>query len=348
MENIRQIYGPELAEVIRRMMPGIDHEGRIELFRTFCDTLGRYFLENGVFALAAYEIAEEAGLHVTPVHFYSPLASRDEVKAQSACDLFGSEFGLRFDRQAQHEFLKSHVLPFLPELTDVPIADPATSGRFFWSNGMFSVQDAVTLYGIIRAMQPKQVLEVGSGYSTLLAAMAAARNGSTSVTCIEPFPTGFWNRHLRQAEGYTLIEQIVQDVPIETFQALRSGDILFLDSSHVVKPGSDVEHLIFRVLPVLAPGVIVHFHDIFLPKGYVDHFYLAQHRHWNENYVLAAFLANNRDWEVLVANAFIADDGTGQLLADLAQALAGGDPGCAAGLFTYLGGGSLWLRRRQP
>ncbi|MDQ1301866.1 MAG: hypothetical protein QG637_1788 [Chloroflexota bacterium] len=336
----------EMAAVLHRSFPLISHEGRLTLMRTFCDTLGRYALENGVFQLDAYEIAEQAGLHLLAAHYYSPIARLDEVRAQSGRELFDDSFGLPMDRQAQLRFLDAHVFPHLHELTSVTVGDPGTPGRYFWSNGMYGVQDACTYYGIVRSFQPRQVLEVGSGFSTLVAAMAASRNAATTVTCIEPFPVEFFSRHLRQADGYELIEKMVQDVPLEVFHRLEANDILFLDSSHVVKPGSDVEYLIYRVLPALRPGVLVHFHDIFLPRGYLDYYYVTEHRHWNENFILAAYLARNPDWEILAANAFLADYGAGDLLCDYARAVSPGDAAREADVMRFCGGGGIWLRRR--
>ena len=128
-----------------------------------------------------------------------------------------------------------------------------------------------------------------------------------------------------------IIRAPVQDVPLETFQDLGENDILFIDSSHVAKVGSDLTHLIFRVLPCLAPGVLVHFHDIFWPFEYPRE-WLIEGRAWNESYFLRAFLAYNNTFEMLYFNSYMAE----RHQTDVAEHL----PLCLCNP-----GGSLWIRR---
>jgi hypothetical protein len=137
----------------------------------------------------------------------------------------------------------------------------------------------------------------------------------------------------------------VQQVALDLFTSLQPNDILFIDSSHVAKPGSDVEFLFFEVLPRIAPGVLVHVHDIFLPRGYTNHYYLEQNRHWNENYLLGALLLENPRWQVEIANAFVAGFGNNAALEAMVAALAGEDAAKRQALAGVAGGGSLWLRR---
>jgi predicted O-methyltransferase YrrM len=334
---------PALAATFTRAFPHCNHEERIALFEAMLPAFAAYMNANGLFARAAHEIAAGAGLTVMPLHYYSPVATRAEIEANVGRTLSTPLAAEKFDHAAQLARLQA-LLPHATELHDVPMAPPAEGG-FHWTNGMFGPQDAFTYYALIRQYRPARVLEVGAGFSTLVAARAAAMNGATQVTCIEPYPTDTHNRHLRAEAGFRLIETPVQQVPLELFTSLAANDILFIDSSHVAKPGSDVEFLFFEVLPRIAPDVLVHVHDIFLPRGYTNHYYIEQDRHWNENYLLGALLLENPRWQVEIANAFVAGFGQGPALDAVVAALAGGNADKHAALFPAAGGGSLWLRR---
>lgn len=316
---------------------------RIAAFETFCKTLGREYLTDYQFMLSAYEIAERNGLNILPVSYYSPVATAADINAADNADLFGGDFGVNLDRAVQYRLLLERVIPFGSELIGIPEKN-APQGSFSWKNGMFPLQDAFTYYGLVRFHNPQQVLEVGSGFSTLIAAHAAEKNGSTRVRCIEPYPTDFHNKHLRDQVGFSLIEKRVQDVPLDVFSELAPGDILFIDSSHIVRPGSDLEYLVFRVLPVVKPGVIVHIHDMFIPKGYAKPYYTACKWHFNENYLVAALLADNPKWEVLLANAYLGE--VGLMLDTLTRAVCRNEEEYNL-LRGTAGGSSLWLRKRQ-
>jgi methyltransferase family protein len=335
-----------LAPLIERLYPSMNYEDRVALVGAFARTAAPYMHANGSFYSAGYESAEKAGMHLLPVHFYSPLATRDEVVARSGKKLVARGTTLGFDLDAQIEFFDRHIAPFLSELADVPFETPYTAGDFFWANQMYAPQDAAVYYGMIRSFNPSQIIEVGSGYSTLVAVKAAQiRDDPTSITCVEPFPTQFFNKHLRTEKGINLVEKPVQEIKIEQFRRLGKNDILFIDSSHVVKPGSDVEYILYRILPILKSGVIVHIHDIFLPRGYRDSFYLVDKRHWNENYIVGAFLMGNNEWEVLIANAFAAEFGQGDILRKLAVGIGGKKRKLQAQIRKIAGGGSIWIRR---
>lgn len=175
--------------------------------------------------------------------------------------------------------------------------------RYDPANDQFPPHDAAVLYGMVRHLRPRRMVEVGCGWSTTVAA-AAIRDGDvgTALTCIEPYPRAF----LRDmADVLTLREAKVEHVPLEVFDALEAGDVCFIDSSHVVKTGSDVVHLFLEVLPRLARGVVVHVHDIFIPEDYPEG-WVRNGFNWNEQYLLQAFLAGHASAEVLVANHWLA------------------------------------------
>src|SRR5690606_1476141 len=149
----------------------------------------------------------------------------------------------------------------------------------------FPPHDAHALYTLLRLVRPKQIVEVGSGWSTTVT-LAAIADGSldTSVTCIEPYPRPFLRELASGPVGPTLREERLETAPLEVFEALGSGDVCFIDSSHVAKTGSDVVHAMLTVIPRLAPGVIVHVHDIFIPEDYPEG-WVRSGFNWNEQYL---------------------------------------------------------------
>jgi predicted O-methyltransferase YrrM len=330
-----------LVQHIDEAAPSLSHEDAIAVFGAFCRNIEKRYREDNKFFLEAWTTAERHGLQLLAAHYYSPIATADEVLAGDGKAIFDDSFGIRLNADEQLEYLLQNILPHARELQDVPFA-AAGPGDFSWTNGMFDPQDSTTYYGMIRQHKPRRVMEVGSGFSTLVASMAARANRSTKVQCIEPYPTEFFNRHLTQQDGYGLIRERVQDVGPDIFRELEPGDILFIDSSHVVKPSSDVEYLIFKVLPVLRPGVFVHFHDIFMPRGYHPSYYLTHHWYWNENYVLAAFLSGNPGWKLLLANNFLGYHGGSD---QIARAVAKNEERYQQ-VRPRTGGSSLWLQKQ--
>ena len=345
IDDTRPLSASEICSAIDRSFPFWEHGARLEVLGKIMSTIGQYYRENGQAFLDGFPIVERHGLHLLVSNFYSPIANIDEVLRRSTAPLIDDDFGVDLDIAGQLVSFDRMVVPWLAELADIPMHDPGKAGAFFWLNGMFGPQDAATYYGLMRSCRPNHVIEIGSGYSTLIATMVRTHNATMQVTSIEPYPVEFFSRHLRSENGFHLIEKIVQDVDRGIFETLEANDILFIDSSHVVKPGSDVEFLIYSLLGRLKKGVIIHFHDIFLPFGYPMDFYQSQHRHWNENYVLAAYLAHNSRFEVILANAFLANRSDSPVLDRLCSGIVPDDAAKRATLRMNCGGGSLWLRK---
>src|SRR5947207_305286 len=184
---------------------------------------------------------------------------------------------------------------------------------------------------MIRHFQPRLIIEVGSGFSSLVLGQAAEKNKNSGLICIEPFPGEFLRGGFPGLQS--LIEKKVQDIDLEFFSQLDPGDILFIDSSHTVKIGGDVNYLFLEVLPRLKPGVIVHVHDIFLPFEYRRDWVLDEFRFCTEQYLLQGFLTFNSEFEVLMANGYLAH----RYMEDL-KATFTNSP--------WWGGGSFWMRRK--
>jgi hypothetical protein len=273
---------------------------------------------------------ERRGFHVTPVHFYKPIPdtqSLPETLWTHPSDLAGVEM----NETTQLELLREHIPKFRDEYEQLPTSSPGKDRGFYVNNTLFGGVDALVAYCMVRHFKPRTIIEVGSGFSSLVLGQAAERNKRAGLICIEPFPREF----LR--EGFpglrSLIEKKVQDIELEFFSQLESDDILFIDSSHTVKIGSDVNYLFLEVLPRLRPGVIVHVHDIFLPFEYRRDWVLDELRFWSEQYLLQAFLQFNSEFEVLMANSYLNHYHEEDLKA-------------AFPALERWVGGSFWMRRR--
>ncbi|HEV8580878.1 MAG TPA: class I SAM-dependent methyltransferase [Thermoanaerobaculia bacterium] len=276
---------------------------------------------------ALFELWQEHGFHVTPVHFYEPIPDTRELGAelwsrQSA--LAGID--MRVDAQLA---LLAELGRYASELEDVPFEKPRSETEFYLDNPMFGGTDALVLYAMLRHAKPRRIVEVGSGHSTLLARRAVAANQGGRITCIEPYPPDF----LRRLD-VELIAEKVQTVGYSVFESLAANDVLFIDSSHVVRCGGDVNFLFLEVLPRLAPGVIVHVHDVFLPREVPREWVMDLHHFWTEQYLLHAFLIFNSGFRVLLANAFLG--------AQHAEAFQRAFPRS-----TWWGGASFWMQRQD-
>ena len=205
--------------------------------------------------------------------------------------------GIDMNDSMQLDLLRRHFPRFRNEYEQISTKPTGEEGGFHLNNGLFDGTDALVAYCMVRQFQPRLIIEIGSGLSSLLLAQAAARNGNSALICIEPFPREFVRKGFPGLRS--LIEKKVQDIDLEFFSQLESGDLLFIDSSHTVKIGGDVNYLFLEVLPRLKPGVIVHVHDIFLPFDYRRDWVMDEFRFWSEQYLLQAFLTFNSEFEVL-------------------------------------------------
>jgi predicted O-methyltransferase YrrM len=180
--------------------------------------------------------------------------------------------------------------------------------RYYYQNDWYSYADAIFLYSFLRKNQPGRIVEIGSGFSSAVMLDTVERFFSRrpAMTFIEPYPERLKSLLRREDENQVAImERKIQEVPSEIFSSLEPGDFLFIDSSHVLKCNSDVQLLLFDVLPHLAPGVFVHFHDVFYPFEYPSA-WLKEGRYWNENYFLRAFLSYNCEWDIYFFNTYAA------------------------------------------
>jgi predicted O-methyltransferase YrrM len=246
-------------------------------------------------------------LWVGPGHFYSPIPDMDEIRQREAEIFSRAEAripGVDLNDAGQLRAMRE-LAAYYP---DQPFHDqPTGSTRYGLANIHFSYSDALFLYAMIRHAQPRRIIEIGSGYSSCVTLDTNELFFESSIDCtfIEPYPQ-LLHSMVRDGdlERATLIASKVQEVDRETFDALEANDILFIDSTHVARTGSDVNHLFFEVLPRLAPGVFVHIHDIFFPFEYPSE-WVYQGRAWNEAYLLHAFLQFSDRFSIIAWNSYL-------------------------------------------
>lgn len=258
-----------LLKLVRRM--GVQH-------LPFCKDV---LLNVGVFPIRD---------HYYEPQFRPPAARNDAIRPLP---------GVAWNAQEQLALLER--MTFADELQDwSERSDNPLSFRF--NNGFFESGDAEYWHQIVRLFKPRRIYEIGCGYSTLIAAHAIRLNREENAAhrcehvCIEPYEQP-WLERL----GVQVIRQPVETLPASLFAKLEAGDVLFIDSSHVIRPRGDVLFEYLEVLPTLASGVVVHVHDIFSPRNYPRKWLVEQVRLWNEQYLLEAFLSHNNAWKILGA-----------------------------------------------
>jgi hypothetical protein len=186
--------------------------------------------------------------------------------------------------------------------------DPPVEGTlespaaFFWRNPVFSWSDAMAYYCVLRHFQPLSIVEIGAGFSTLVALEAVKRNGVGEIWCVDPFPAPW----LEQLKGIRLVRNHVQNLDPSFFvqRLTREGDVLSIDSSHTVKAGGDCIQIYLRVLPAISANIVVHVHDIYLPFPIPARFAVNEHRYWTEQYVLYAYLLDNAKTQVIYGSSY--------------------------------------------
>ena len=271
--------------------------------------------------------------YVSPGHFYSPIPSIEDIeRAIATAPASFSGIDLHVDEQLE---LLNRLAQYYPK---VPFPEEKHSDwRFAFNNPSYSWCDAIILYCMLREMRPNKIIEVGSGHTSALILDTNERyfGGGIDCTFVEPHPQLLLSL-LRPNEDREprLVPRKLQDVNLELFDTLEAGDILFVDSSHVVKAGSDCQLLFSDILPRLNPGTLIHFHDVFDRFEYPAE-WLREGRGWNEQYILRAFLQFNSEFRIKLYTA--------HLIARYREWFEKHMPNCLRNA-----GAQIWIERRAP
>ena len=260
--------------------------------------------------LVSRGILKKVGVFPIRNHYYEPQFVYDAIAYPLEAERRLP--GIPLDQSRQLDFLST--LNFRQELIELRLSDRGNETGFVFGNGAYESGDAEVWYAILRELRPQRVLEVGSGHSTLLAHAAIKKNraetGSEVVhTLIEPFE----NPWLDSLNNVSVVREKAEDVSLDLFRGLNAGDILFIDSSHVIRPQGDVLRLYLEILPTLQAGVIVHVHDIFTPRNYLPAWLTESVLFWNEQYLLEALLSHSPRYEVLLALNYLKHNAYSQL-----------------------------------
>jgi predicted O-methyltransferase YrrM len=271
---------------------------------TICGpALRRFAISRGQLPRASAS-ADDAQISIIRHHYYSPAVNPRDLLF--ALDSPRSLPGIKLDVELHRSFLDG--LNFGDELRAIPM-DQSSPTSYGYRNGFFESGDAEILYGVIRRDKPRRIIEVGSGRSTLVAALAISRNRAEDESyscqhiCIEPFESP-WLEQI----GVEVIRDRIEQIDPAFFDQLENGDIFFVDSSHVLRPQGDVIFEINEIYPRLKPGVLVQIHDIFTPRDYPHQWLMNERRIWNEQYVLEAFLSGNPNYDIVCALNWLAND----------------------------------------
>jgi predicted O-methyltransferase YrrM len=276
------------------------------------------------------------GYHLRPFHYYEPIPEFSAITQEQALKRrFSTAIDWRLE--AQLDFVEK-LSAYSGEIQQLAEEQDSTL-KFNFFNDFYFELDAAVYYALLRQVKPAQVIEIGCGYSTQIAAKAIARNQQEGkvgkIICIEPYPES----RLTEANlEFQLINEKVETMDLKVFEQLDPGDILFIDSTHTVKFGSDVCREILEILPAISSGVWIHFHDIFFPYDYPPKWLIEERRAWNEQYMLEAFLAYNHSFQVVLANHWLSVDYPQEVAKIWSGVLNWKDP--------YHHCGSLWLRKK--
>jgi hypothetical protein len=270
-----------------------------------------------------------------PGHYGSTLPSGADIRKHRA-KLFnppgltndGVELNTKKQLELLNEFASYHD-DFAPD------KDASPSRLYYYRNDMYGFADGLVLYCFLRHFKPTKVIEIGSGHSSgLMLDCAKGYLPETHFIFVDPYSTTIADVLSKHSGGnYQLIREPVQEVDLTVYSDMRENDILFIDSSHVLKIGSDLSTILYSILPSLNAGVIVHFHDIIFPFEYYETM-LREGRAWNEIYFLRAFLQFNSSFEILFFNSFLEQVHSGEVRGKMPN-------------YFRSGGSSLWLRKTR-
>jgi hypothetical protein len=242
-------------------------------------------------------LGDRCGFQLRSTHYYEPTYREADLPPVTTAER--TLPGIDWNEAAQLELLAN--CHFGQELMAIPLESPG-EGQFGFDNRMYTFGDAEMLYNIIRLYKPRRILEIGCGQSTLAAQLAISANRredsayACEQVCVEPYEVTWL-----EGTGVRVIRQRIETLSLELIDELDAGDILFIDSSHVIRPRGDVLREFQEIIPRVRSGVMIHVHDVFSPRDYPEAWLRDERRLWNEQYLLESFLAFNPAYEIICA-----------------------------------------------
>ena len=242
-------------------------------------------------------ILKKIGIFPLTSNYYEPSFDFDNLKKNLSEKR--NLPGINFNIENQIKNLKQ--LDYKKELENLNLKNNSPNFNFNIDNNFFEAGDAEIYYQMIRYHKPKKIIEIGSGQSSLIAMEAINNNKQidnfiSELTCIEPFE----NKWLEKND-IRVIRKKVEEIDTDIFTDLNKGDILFIDSSHVIKPQGDIVKIFLEILPKLKSGVIIHIHDIFSPRDYLENWLKIENRFFNEQYLLEGMLDNSSRYKIMLS-----------------------------------------------
>jgi len=248
------------------------------------------------FCLRTWNIWEKFGMHITPDHYYWPIPNTNELISYGFNKVFPLA-GIDMDDPSMLTLLEN-IRKYRKDYA-----------KIYTASGYESNGDGSILYGMIRELKPKRVVEVGSGFSTRVVWMALEKNRIEGcpgeIISIEPNPKKILTDLVIEKDNVSLVEERVEKLGLDYFEKLYPIDILFIDSSHNIKCANDVYFLYLQLLPQIPVGTVIHIHDIRFPQEYPKDWLLGAKKFWDEQYLLQMFLSYNESFRVVFAANYL-------------------------------------------
>ena len=249
-------------------------------------------------------ILKKIGVFPIIKNYYEPIFDFDNLKNNLNSKRYLP--GINFNTQQQIEFLKK--LEYFDELKNLNLTKNTQNYNFSIKNNFFEEGDAEIYYSIIRYLKPKSIIEIGSGHSSLIALEAIDKNFKadqikSELLCVEPYENSWLEK-----KGINVIRKRIEDVQDDLIINLRKNDILFIDSSHVIKPQGDILKIFLELLPKLNKGVIIHIHDIFSPRDYPSKWLKEENRFYNEQYLFETIMDHSTRYKILLSLNLLKND----------------------------------------
>ena len=254
-------------------------------------------------------ILKKIGVFPIIKNYYEPVFDFDNLKYSLNAKRNLSSIDLNIDEQLK----LLNKFNYYDELKELNFNLPTNSSKFYIKNNFFEGGDADIYYQIIRYLKPKKIIEIGSGYSSLVALQAIKsnlhkENFISNILCIEPYE----NKWLEDS-GIDVIRDKVENIDENLIINLEKNDVLFIDSSHVIKPQGDILKIFLEILPKLKKGVLVHIHDIFTPRDYPSRWLKDENRFYNEQYLFEALMSHSSRYKIICSLNYLKNDFYGDL-----------------------------------